>query len=142
MLALSSLDRHRDDTEASGGARNELHQQTLQNWLLSLLRLAVTHDEADRSAVLDRAMELDSFATTSAASFSYFDRTSRELCDAVMHGRTEASVAILFQHASRIDNPRLRQAFLAATGFQKQTGAERRSKERRSRAADLWRGLR
>lgn len=142
MLALSSPDRHREDTAATGNDRSELHRRTLQSWLLSLLRLAVTHDETDRSAVLDRATELDSFATTSAGSFSYFDRTSRELCDAIMYGRTEASVAILFRHASRIDNPRLRQAFLAAAGLQKQPTSERKSKERRSRAADLWRGLR
>jgi hypothetical protein len=118
------------------------HGQMLQSWLLLLLKLAITQDQADRSAAVEMAAELDSLVK-SQATFGYFSRTNREICDAIMQGRNEHSTTLLLRHASRIENQRLRQAFLGAVGLPDQhLTKQSRPRERRVKSADLWRGLR
>ena len=118
------------------------HGQMLQSWLLLLLRLAITQDQADRSAAVAMAAELDALDKCQAT-FGYFSRTSHAVCDALVQGGNEQSTNLLLQHASRIENQRLRQAFLGAVGLPEQHSTRQsRPKERRVKSADLWRGLR
>lgn len=107
-----------------------------------LLRLAITRDQADRSAAIEMAAELDSL-DQSRATFGYFSRTSRDICDAITQSRNESSTTLLRQHASRIENQRLRLAFLSAVGLSEQCLTNQsRPGERRVKSTDLWRGLR
>ena len=118
------------------------HCRMLQSWLLLVLRLAITQDQADRSAAVEMAAELDSLVK-SQATFGYFSRTNREICDAITQGRNEHSTPLLLRHASRIENQRLRLAFLGAVGLPEQHLVHQpRPRERRVKSADLWRGLR
>lgn len=126
-----------DTSEDSGR-----HGQMLQSWLLLVLKLAITQDQADRSAAVEMAAELDSLVK-GQATFGYFSRTNREVCDAIMQVRNEHSTTLLMRHASQIENPRLRQAFFGAVGLPEQPMAKQsRPRERRMKSADLWRGLR
>lgn len=112
----------------------------LQNWLLLLLKLAITQDQADRSAAIEMAAELDS--CTKSPTFGYFSRTNREVCDAITQGGTDHSKAPLLRYASQIENLRLRRAFLGAVGISEQHPTKpSRSTVRRMPSTDLWRGL-
>lgn len=121
------------------------HHQMLQNWLLLILKFAITREDADRAAILDQATALDSLDQNQPErSFCYFVQTSRALCDAVQQNETQASRLRLLQHAARIDNPRLKQAFLGAIGLNEQSRHKRSSarQQNKLRSDHLWRGLR
>ena len=48
---------------------NERHARAVRDWQLAILRFAVTLDDADRSAVLAIAREIDDLAPPHAGSF-------------------------------------------------------------------------
>src|SRR5258708_6475031 len=92
-----------------------LWERKIRNWLLLLLRFAVTRASADRLAALAAADELDaSEARGTTAAPSFFNRTSRQVCEAILAPGDQHSQDVLRRHAGRIDDPRLRRAFAAA----------------------------
>ncbi len=118
----------------------EWHAKTLRAWQLAILRFAVTLDNADRLAVMAIANEIDRLAPQSAAArpdFSFFRRTSAELCAAILEPNELASM-VLRRHLAQIDDDRLRRAFAAAL----EIGRPKVSIDRPiKRDSDLWQGL-
>jgi hypothetical protein len=92
-------------------------ERRVREWLLLLLRFAITREPSDRTAVLAMADELDSLgARWRPNAPRFFHRTSWEVCEAILQVAEGHNNAVLLKHSSRIDDPRLRQAFRAATG--------------------------
>jgi hypothetical protein len=95
----------------------------IREWLLLLLRFAVTQDAKDRAAVYAMADEIDSVGLRwRPAAPSFFRRTSHELCEAIV-GNEPNCRAVLARHLARIDDPRLQRAFAAAVDLQRTTSA-------------------
>lgn len=115
----------------------------LQEWLLLLLRYAVTWEPSDRSAALAMADELDSMGGQwRPAAPRFFLRTSDEVCTAIISSGDDHSSAVLRRHVARIQDARMRQAFQGAIG--RPLAAERPRGSARSKARadqDLWKGL-
>jgi hypothetical protein len=124
-------------------ASHDWRDRKVQEWLLLLLRFAVTREPSDRSAVLAMADELDSLgARWRPAAPTYFARTSNEVCELILAVRDGHDHAVLRRHAARIDDPRLRRAFRAAVGFGQPPAPRQGSmKDRRRKNKDLWKGL-
>ena len=109
----------------------------VREWLLLLLRFAVTSDPKDQSATLALADEIDACGLQWRPSApSFFRRTTNELCKAITTLDDPKSVAILKRHLARIDAPALRRAFQAAVNMDERTASSTR------RRRDLWFGLR
>ncbi len=118
------------------------HERRVREWLLLLLRFAITREPADRSAVCQLAAELDvSGLHWPRSAQRFFLRTSRELCAAILVNETEPNHALLRQHIARIDDARLRNAFAAVLGVEQSANAGSRVVELRPKNAGLWRGL-
>jgi hypothetical protein len=100
---------------SSSDPENELHAKTLRAWQLAILRFAVTLDNADRSAVLAIATEIDKLAPRRGGKpdFGFFRRTSAELCAAILRPNA-LTPAVLRQYLARIDDDRLKHIFAAA----------------------------
>jgi hypothetical protein len=118
----------------------EWHAKTLRAWQLAILRFAVTLDNADRLAVMAIASELDRLAPQQAgtAGFSFFRRTSAELCAAILQPNELASV-VLRQYLARIDDDRLKRVFAATIEADRPKGSSVGKPFKRDRG--LWRGL-
>jgi phytoene dehydrogenase-like protein len=113
----------------------------VRDWLLLLLRFAITRELADRSAVLAAADELDALGLRwRPANPSFFLRTSREVCDAILATRDRNDNEVLRTHVARIDDPRLRRAFRAAVGLQETVERPLRAPTT-NRRSELWKGL-
>jgi hypothetical protein len=109
----------------------------VREWLLQLLRFAVTSDSRDQSAALALADEIDARGLQWRPSApTFFRRTTKEVCKAITTVDDPKSAAILKRHLARIDNPALKRAFQGAVNMDERTT----SSTRRSR--DLWFGLR
>ena len=127
-------------TRLNGGAP-DWRDRKIREWLLLLLRFAVTRERADRSAVLALADELDAIGSWwRPAAPSFFRRTSREVCAAIDTAGSAPSAVVLHRHHARIDDPRLRQAFAAAVGLN--LLPQRRVTKSKRKHPDLWKGLR
>jgi hypothetical protein len=124
-------------------ASHDWRDQKVREWLLLLLRFAVTRELSDQSAVLAMADELDSLgAQWRPAAPSFFLRTSNEVCEIIVAVSDGHNHAVLRRHAARIDDPRLRRAFRAAVGLQTPAPQQESSKaKRRRKSRDLWKGL-
>ena len=110
----------------------------IREWLLLLLRFAITHDPGDQAAVLSVAREIDSLGLQRRQSApSFFRRTSSEVCQAIITCDDPKRNAILAKHLARIDDLRLRRAFHAAIGLEDRPSQA--SSE--SRRQELWAGL-
>ena len=118
----------------------ERHAKTLRAWQLAILRFAVTLDNADRLAVLMIAAELDGIGPgqDNKPEFSFFRKTSAELCAAILRPN-ELAAPILHQYLARIDDDRLKRTFLAAIETE-QPKAPAVSKPAK-RDNGLWKGL-
>jgi hypothetical protein len=113
--------------------------ERIREWLLLLLRFAVTRnakDEASASAMADEIDALGRRWRPSAPGF--FRRTTDEVCKAMGAPDDAKRATILKKHLARIDDPRLRRAFAAAAGIE-QTRSPASSKIDGER---LWAGLR
>jgi hypothetical protein len=90
------------------------HAKTLRAWQLAILRFAVTLDDADRSAVIAIASEIDRLGPQldMKSDFSFFRKTSAELCSAILRPN-ELTPALLRQYLARIDDDRLKLIFAA-----------------------------
>jgi hypothetical protein len=95
----------------SGG---EQHAKTLRAWQLAILRFAVTLDNADRLTVMAIAGEIDKLGPehNSKPDFSFFRKTSAELCAAILRPN-ELTSSVLRQHLAQIDEDRLKHVFAA-----------------------------
>jgi hypothetical protein len=100
-------------------AWEEWRAKKVRDWLLAILRFAVTLHDADRSAVLVIAEEIDKLGSRAEdqSAFKFFRRTSTELCSAILDKQNSMRSAILRLHLKRIDDCRLRRAFEAAIKF-------------------------
>ncbi|MEA2918991.1 MAG: hypothetical protein QOJ15_11072 [Bradyrhizobium sp.] len=118
----------------------EWRAKTLRAWQLAILRFAVTLDNADRLAVIAIAGEIDRLGPThdSKADFSFFRRTSAELCAAILTPN-ELTPTVLRQYLARIDDDRLKHVF-AATIEADQPKLSSISKPFK-RDNGLWKGL-
>jgi hypothetical protein len=115
----------------------------LREWLLLLLRFAITLETSDQSAAFSLADELDSLGLRwRPAAPRFFLRTTREVCEAIVEGWHDS--VVLRKHLARIDDPRLRRAFRAALGLDRISEPQRqdaRKNTRNGNLRDLWRGL-
>ena len=129
-----SVAANADGTIASA----EWRTSQIREWLLLLLRFAITHDPSDQAAVLSVASEIDSLGLQRRQSApSFFRRTSSEVCQAIITCDDPKRNAILGKHLARIDDLRLRRAFRAAIGL-----ADRPSQaSSESKRQELWAGL-
>jgi hypothetical protein len=110
----------------------------IREWLLGILRFAVTLEPSDRAVVTGLAVEMDRLGSDESQSrFSYFTRTSTKLCDCITAKHDFDKLAELCLHIEKIDDRRLRRALEGAL-FAK------RNKSTRSRQPNreyLWKGL-
>jgi hypothetical protein len=115
------------------------HAETLRAWHLALLRFAVTFDNADRLAVLAVANQIDRLGLQHAEKpdFSFFRRTSAELCAAILRP-DEPSSTVLRQYLACIEDDRLRRAFAAIEAEQPEVSHARKPVKRDN---GLWKGL-
>jgi len=118
---------------------HDWRDRKIQEWLLLLLRFAVTRELTDQSAALAVADELDCLGGRwKRTAPSFFLRTSNEVCEAILAD----SDAVLRKHVARIDDPRLRRAFRAAVGLQETSELQHEGKKSKGpKNPDLWKGL-
>src|SRR5262249_19777319 len=123
----------------------------IREWLLLLLRFAITCDPKDQAAAFAMADEIDALGLEWRPSApSFFRHTSGEVCAAITVLEDPRRITILEKHIARIDDPRLRRAFHAAVDLErgsrpaatehnrKHSGAGWRScQPRSSQAADV-----
>jgi hypothetical protein len=136
--AIRSGTAHRlqDDSIFDAAAIEESHR--IREWLLGILRFAVTLERCDRAAVTNLAAEMDRLgASKTQSGFSYFTRTSTKLCDCIVAKRSFANLAELWLHLEQINDNRLRFALEGAL-FEKAGGPTRSRKRDREY---LWKGL-
>lgn len=125
-------------------AQDDWQSKKVREWLLAVLRFAVTRDGADRATVFVLAQEMDRLDPgIRLPAFSYFIRTSAELCNAIA-GTDNPHIASIFRrHLERIDDPRLRRALAAAAGIDQSPPSTIEGNPARKRdRKDLWKGLR
>ena len=81
---------------------------------LAILRFAVTLDNADRLTVMAIAGDIDKLGPehNSKPDFSFFRKTSAELCAAILRPN-ELTSTVLRQHLAQIDEDRLKHVFAA-----------------------------
>jgi hypothetical protein len=125
---------------SSNVAGLERHAKTLRAWQLAIPRFAVTLDHADRLAVLMIAAEIDGIRPKqeNEPAFSFFRKTSAELCAAMLRPN-ETTSAIQRQHLARIDDERLKRCFAAALAPSEPTTPSVGKPVKRDE--NLWRGL-
>jgi hypothetical protein len=92
---------------------DEWRARALRDWLLALLRFAITLEAADRHSAMVLARTLDAAEARDDCGFSFFRTTSDEVCRAIAHQSHAGSAAVLQRHLSRIADRRLRNAFAA-----------------------------
>jgi len=92
----------------------------IREWLLLLLRFAITCDPKDPAAACSMADEIDALGHQSRPSApTFFRRTSGEVCEAINALEDPRRITILKKHIARIDDPRLRRAFQAAVDLER-----------------------
>jgi hypothetical protein len=125
-------------------AQAECRTKKVRDWLLAILRYAVTLHDADRSTVLVIAEEIDKLGSHAEEppAFKFFRRTSIELCSAILDAQNSNKSAVLHLHLKRIDDCRLRRAFEAAIDEDTSPATSDADKMKKRGAQDLWKGLR
>ena len=99
----------------------DLRRRKIRDWLLALLRFSVTLEPGDRAAVLAMADEMDRLGfVAKKPEFSFFLRTTTDICNAVADWEQAGRNQILREHLARVDDPRLRRAFLAVFDIEEQ----------------------
>jgi hypothetical protein len=87
----------------------------IKDWLLAVLRFAVTQAPCDRAAVMVLAVEMDQLgSSTSRSGFSYFSRTTTKLCECIVDRADSEKAAELRWYINSVEDDRLRRAFRAA----------------------------
>jgi len=112
----------------------------VRDWLLAILRFAVTLEKQDRATVFGLARQLDrSELNASRVVFAFFTRTSFEFCEAISERNKADRATILRRQLSRIPDPRLKRAIEAAIDFAPE--ALRKPVPKEYRQSNLWEGL-
>jgi hypothetical protein len=117
----------------------EWHSKILRAWQLALLRFAITLDNADRMNVMAIATEIDhgGRARDQPADFSFFRKTSSDLCTSILQ-QNDSAGTILRQYLASIEDARLKRAFASAIDMDQASAARNPTKYNNDR---LWRGL-
>jgi hypothetical protein len=111
----------------------------IREWLLLILRFAITCDPRDEAAVFAVADEIDALGQQWRPSApSFFRRTSREVCAAITARDDPKRTPILKKHIARIDDPHLRRAFQAAVDVEQ----ESRAPAGENKGQAFWTGVR
>jgi hypothetical protein len=106
---------------AAGGAPDlqDWRAKQIREWLLLLLRFAITRDPEDELAASIMAEGIDSLGRLwGKAVPTFFRRSSNEVCQAIRAPDDPAREPILKTHIRRIEQPELRRAFQAAVHFE------------------------
>jgi hypothetical protein len=115
----------------------------VREWLLLLLRFAVTREATDQVAALALADQLDSLGIGwKRAKPGFFVKTNIEVSNVILALRDGENDTVLRTHLARIDDPRLKRAFRAAVGLH--DASETRAgngEDKRRKLPDLWKGL-
>ena len=110
----------------------------VREWLLAILRFAVTLDQADLAAVQAIAIAMDRLGShPDATTFAFFARSSAEFGHAIANKDDPNSIALLRRQLARIDDQRLRRALEAALDCEQRIA--RRTGKRDG--GSLWKGL-
>jgi hypothetical protein len=124
-------------------ARDQQHRRDIADWLLTLLRFAITREPADQAAAIELGRLMDAGRAQPRGAVTFFVRTSHEVCRAIAAVKDVDRVAVLERHVAQIENPRLRGAFRAAVGLDRERDPPPAlSSPEASSRAYLWRGLR
>jgi hypothetical protein len=111
----------------------------IREWLLLLLRFAITRDPKDEAAAFAMADEIDALGLRwRPVAPSFFRRTSAEVCRAITAPDDPKRAVVLESHVARIDEPRLRNAFQAAVELRRKSPPASAETRRRN----LYAGLR
>jgi len=86
----------------------------INDWLLAILRFAVTLAQCDRAAVMALAVEMDQLGSGRRPGFSYFSRTSLQFCDYIVGNLGSEKGAQLRLYIKGIKDDRLRRTLRAA----------------------------
>jgi hypothetical protein len=123
--------------------RDASRNQELTDWLFLLLRFAITRDEGDRTAVCAMAQQMGSLGIRFGfADHGFFQRTSADVCRAIVEPGHPRSFTLLRTHAQRIEHPRLRDCFRSAVDLAEIPRVPNIRARRLSVPANLWDGLR
>jgi hypothetical protein len=127
-------------------------RRKIRDWLLQLLRFAITQEASDHASAVSMADEMDAVGLRWRPSGStFFVRTTEEVCRAIVSADDPTRLTVLQRHARLIDDPRLRRAFEDVVGIGQISGislgssselTEVQPKRRMRRSGDLWKGLR
>jgi hypothetical protein len=113
----------------------------VRDWLLAILRYAVTLEQSDRAAAATMAEVLDRVESRhERTGFRFFTKTNSEFCDAIADRDRPQAANALESHLRRIEDLRLRRALEAAIGEAPASAAPPTPK--RGNYANLWKGLR
>ena len=125
---------------SSNVSESERNAKTVRAWQLAMLRFTVTLDHTDRLAVMAIASEIDALGPRhdGKPDFSFFRRTSVELCAAILQPN-ELTAALLRQYLARIDDDRLKRVFAATIETDQPKVSWTGKSFKRDRG--LWRGL-
>ncbi len=97
----------------------DLQRRKIRDWLLAILRFSVTLEAGDRAAVMAIADEMDRLGfVAKKPEFSFFLRTTTDVCNALADREQAGRKQILRQHLARVDDQRLRRAFLALSDLE------------------------
>jgi hypothetical protein len=90
-------------------------QSQVRDWLLAILRFALTLDPTVRAVVIAKAADMDRLGSRKGPSqFTYFVRTSVEFCNCIVDRSIIHKAKVLRGHLRKIDDDRLRQSLKAA----------------------------
>jgi hypothetical protein len=107
----------------------------LQEWLLLLLRFAITRHPEHEAVAVSVAGEIDTLGQPPGLPTpSFFRRTTFEICKAITTLDDPNRNAIFTMHLARIDDPRLRRAFRAAVDLEEESSRVSPQTKRRA----LW----
>jgi hypothetical protein len=144
-VALSRADREAEcslrlDREPPDMSDMFAQDKWVRDWLLAILRFAMTLEQADRAVVLAMAKDMDrSGLRVASTAFGFFARTSTEFCDAIADRHDPERAATLSRHLRRIEDRRLRRVLAVAIDFDQAATASSKAKNRNR--GDLWRGF-
>jgi hypothetical protein len=111
----------------------------IREWLLLVLRFAITCDPKDQAAAFAMADEIDALGHQSRPSApTFFRRTSGEVCEAINALGDPRRITILKKHIARIDDPRLRRAFQAVVDLERGSWPAATEQKRQH----FWAGMR
>ena len=95
--------------------QTDWHARKIRDWILAIVRYALTLDGLDEHTVLSLAEELDGLGSIpGGVAFTYFRRASRDVCTAIAHPEDPNRTAILRRLLAAISDGRLRQTTAAA----------------------------